>query len=134
MIDKKNVPPIELTETVARYLFNKRNIREDNSIKPDEFIAYRYTEHSVNRHRDCSEAEIWHFGKQVADERGKILLGRTDISVEDCTIDTLNVVAKPIPGNPNHADITGYPPKKADQKALALKLAAKSSDLIVAPA
>lgn len=119
-------------EIVARYLINKRNIRADQTIKPDEFIPYKYVDLSVNRHRECTDSEIWQFGQQVAEQRKKELLGRTDIGVKDCTVDSLNVVAKPITGNPNHADITGYPPKKADQKALALKIAANCSNLIPA--
>jgi hypothetical protein len=129
VLDEENVPPIDSDEIVARYMLNKRNIREDQTIKPDEFIPYKYVDLSVNRHRDCIESEIWKFGQQVAEQRNKKLLGRTDIGVKDCTVDSLSVVAKPIPGNPNHADITGYPPKKADQKAMALKIAANCSDL-----
>lgn len=133
MLDEENIPPIDSDEIVARYLINKRNIRADETIKPDEFIPYKHVDLSVNRHRECTDNEIWKFGQQVAVHRKKELLGRTDIGVKGCTVDSLSVVAKPIPGNPNHADITGYPPKKADQKALALKIAANCSELKVAP-
>lgn len=133
MIDENNVPPVDPDETVARYIINKRNVRADKSIKPDEFIPYSYVDLSVNRHRDCTEDEIWHFGQQVAAQRGKDLLGRTDLIAEACSIVPLSVVAKPITGNPNHADITGYPTEKADQKALALKIAAEASNLVPVP-
>jgi len=133
VLDDNNVPPIAPDETVARYIINHRNIRADKTIKPDEFVPYSYVDLSVNRHRDCSEEEIWQFGQQVANQRSKELLGRTDIAVAACSIDQLSVVPEPIDGNPNHADITGYPPKKADQKALAAKIAAEASELITPP-
>ena len=133
MLDEKNVPPVELDERVARYLVNRRNIRSDQTIKSDEFVPYKHVDLSVNRLRSCADEEIWKFGRQVAEQRGKVLLGRTDLSVEDCHIESLSVIAKPIPKNPNHADIAGYPSIKADQKALALKLAANASKLIPTP-
>lgn len=133
MLDVNNIPPVEPDETVARYIINHRNVRADNTIKPDEFIPYKFVVLSVNRHRDCSEEEIWRFGQQVAEQRSKELLGRTDITVAACSIDQLSVVPEPIDGNPNHADIVGYPPKKADQKALAAKIAAEASELITSP-
>lgn len=130
MIDPVNVPPIESNESVARYLLNKRNIRGDKTVKPEEFVPYKYVDLSVNRHLDCSDDEIWRFGEQVATVRSKKLLGRTDILVSDCEIGPLKVIEQPIENNPNHADITGYPAQKADQKALAAKLAACASNLI----
>jgi len=134
VLDKDKVPPVDPDETVERYIINHRNVRADNTIKPDEFVPYSYVDLSVNRHRDCTQEEIWQFGQQVADQRSKDLLGRTDIAVADCSIEQLSVVSEPIDGNPNHADITGYPPKKADQKALAAKIAAQASELVPSPA
>lgn len=65
-------------------------------------------------------------------------LGRSDVRASDCTIESLHVVADPIlppnePYNPNHANIAGFPPAKADQKALAILIAHKASKRIVPP-
>lgn len=133
MLDHDNIPPVENHEIVTRYLLNKRNIRADKTINPNEFIPYKYVDLSVNRHLSCDETEIWYFGDQVAEKRVLKLLGRTDISVDNCSVDSLSVEACPLPDNPNHADIKGYPPDKADQKALAVKIAAAASDLIPLP-
>jgi len=133
VLDEKNIPAVELDEIVARYLQSKRNIRADKSIKPDEFVPFSQVARSVNRHRDCSEDEIWQFGRQVAAQTSTPLLGRTDVLVSHCTIGELSVKAAPVPGNPNHADIVGYPSAKSDQKALALKIAANASDQILPP-
>lgn len=116
MLEEYAVPPVDPGETVARYLLNKRNIRADKTIKPDEFIPFKYVDLSVNRHRECTETEIWQFGRQVAEQREKELLGRTDIKVEDCTIDTLSVVAAPIPGNSNQPISLAIRPKKQIRK------------------
>ena len=116
MIDPNNVPSVEQDEILARYVLEKKLVYDkDKSAKPRLFYPYRHVELSVNRHRDCTDNEIWHFGFGVAKFRGKKLHGRCDISVADCTFDSLSVVAKPIknhpmgvPDNPNHADIVGY--------------------------
>ena len=114
---------------------------EDGSPKPKLFYPYPHEDLSVNRHRDCTEDEIWEFGFGVARFRGKTLYGRSDIAVTDCKFDSLDVVAKPIqdhpsgvPDNPNHADIVGYPDKKEDQISLAQKLADKAGKRIEPPA
>ena len=79
----------------------------------------------MNRHRDADLAETWTIGKQVAEQRGKVLLGRADVRANAGRIPPLNVVPSPIlPQNPNHADIVGYPPRKDEQLSLAAKLAA----------
>jgi hypothetical protein len=84
------------------------------------------------RHLHAIEEEIWAVGRDVASTRR--LYGRADIRANDCSIDSLKVFAKPLPNNPNHADIEGWPLHKPDQKAIALKLAASASKLILPPA
>jgi len=141
MIDPSNVPNVELNEIVARYILEKRLIFDkDKSAKPRLFYPYKHVELSVNRHRDCTDEEIWEFGFGVAAFRRKTLHGRCDITVAECTFDSLSVVAKPIrnhpkavPDNPNHADIVGYPDNKEDQMSLAQKLAARASQRIQPP-
>lgn len=141
MIDPDNVPEVELGEVVARFILQSKLWRSaDGSPKAKLFYPYKHVDLSVNRHLDCTENEIWSFGYGIAQYRGKTLYGRSDISVANCTFDSLSVVAKPIkdhpsgvPDNPNHADIVGFPEKKEDQISLAQKLAAKAGKRLPPP-
>ena len=69
----------------------------------------------------------------VVHSLNRTLYGRSDIQVKACKTDSLQVTAKPLPNNPNHADIEGWPQQKQDQKVIALKLAAAASKLIPTP-
>ncbi|MGB5973341.1 MAG: hypothetical protein WBG38_08480 [Nodosilinea sp.] len=130
MIDPENVPPVEEAEWLARYVMQSSHFRRtDFTIKPNLFIPHPYQELSVTRHRDATETEIWAAGAGVAKQQQRPLYGRSDIQAKACTIDVLRVLAKPFPNNPNHADVDGWPAEKAEQKAIALKLAASASSL-----
>jgi hypothetical protein len=132
-IDPAKVPPVTDNELLARYVTTSRHFRSsDNTVKQDLFMPHPYIELSVTRHIDTTESEIWGVGFDVANQMDRKLYGRADIQVSDCKIDSLRVTQKPIiPENPNHADIEGWPSAKQDQKAIALKLAASASKLIV---
>lgn len=143
MIDPENVPPIRLDEIVTRFVLASRVSKlvfENGEAKPQLFYPYKHVELSLNRHLDCTEDEIWQFGRRVAAHQAKTLQGRFDICVADCTIDSLFVKATPIPPpddvpmNPYHADIVGFPEAKADQKVLGLKLADKAAKRLPVPA
>lgn len=133
MLDPKNIPPVDETELLARYVMQSNLFRSDRTIKPNLFIPHPYEELSVTRHRDATEAEIWQAGVNVATEQQRTLYGRSDILTKHCLVDSLKVTAQPFPDNPNHADITGWPEAKEDQKAIALKLAASATKLIFPP-
>jgi len=76
---------------------------------------------SVNRHREATPEETWQVGSDVAKQRSKTLFGLANIRANKCRIETLNVIPDPVlPGNPNHANITGYPAAKEDQMAIAI--------------
>lgn len=125
MIDPSDVPPVEVDELLARFILNSNEVRVDGSVRPQLFLPYKRIELSVNRHRDATTDETWQIGLQVSQQRAKTLIGRADIRAGACHIEELNVVESPIlPGNPNHADIVGYPPRKDEQLSLAAKLAA----------
>ena len=125
MIDPLHVPPVDDDELLARFIVNSNEVRADRTVRPQLFLPYSRVELSVNRHRDASSDETWAVGFQVAEQRGKQLLGRADVLATACRIPPLEVVPKPhLPHNPNHADITGFPTSKADQMSLALQLAA----------
>jgi hypothetical protein len=133
MLDAEQVPPVAETELLARYVTQSGQFRSsDQTVKPDLFMPHPYQELSVTRHLHATEEEIWAVGRDVASTRR--LYGRADIRANDCSIDSLKVLAKPLPNNPNHANIEGWPLHKPDQKAIALKLAASASKLILPPA
>ncbi len=125
MIDLTPVPPVEGEELLTRFIVNGNEVRADGTVRPQLFLPYKRVELSVNRHRDATLEETWSIGQQVAAQRGKTLIGRADIRASSCCIQTLSVVASPIPrSNANHADIVGYPARKDEQLSLAAKLAA----------
>lgn len=135
-----NVPPVDDDERLARFIVNSNEFRKDDgTVKPKLFMPYSRVELSVNRHRECTESELWSVGSWVAKTRERTLQGRSDIVAASCRIDPLRVVAKPLiakrpmPANPNHADVEGYPAAKEDQKSLAQKLAAAASPRIQPP-
>ena len=134
MIDAENIPAVADDELLARFIVNDNEFRNDDTVRPKLFIPYKRVALSVNRHRDCSEAEIWNVGYSVAEQRKRTLRGRSDIRALSCRIGPLDVIPQPLlPANPNHADVTGFPATKEDQQALAVKLAAAAGKRISAP-
>ena len=124
MIDPSNVPAVSDNELLARFVLYSNETRTDETVKPKLFLPYSFMELSVNRRREATDDETWQAGKEVAALRQRTLYGLANIRASNCRFEPLNVSEKPIPGNPNHADIVGYPPRKEDQMALATKLAA----------
>lgn len=139
MIDPNNVPPVAAEELLARYITQAKQFRaSDQSVKPDLFIPFRLTELSVTRHRDATVEELWQVGREVAALRQQTFYGRSDVQASACNVGPLKVVPDPIlppkkPINPNHANVTGFPAAKDDQKALAIKIAHHASKRIAPP-
>ena len=79
MIDPTDIPPIADDELLARFIVNSNEVRADGTVRPQLFLPCQRVELSVNRHRDAALAETWTIGKQVAEQRGKVLLGRADV-------------------------------------------------------
>lgn len=127
MLDPSNIPPVEETEILARYVLQSKHFRNDGTPRPELFMPHPYQDLSVTRHREATELEIWQVGNDVATQTGKTLYGRFDIQAKDCQIESLRVEAKPVENNPNHADITGWSSSKPEQKTLAQKIAAAKS-------
>ena len=129
MLEPNNVPPVADNEMLARFIVNSNEFRKDDqSVKPKLFMPFKLVKLSVNRHLDCTTEETWQFGRNVAKQRNKTFYGRSDILASSCRLEPLDVVDEPIEGNPNHADVVGFPPKKEDQMSLATKLAALATD------
>lgn len=134
MIDPEQVPPVDDSELLARYVMQSGLFRKiDGTVKPELFMPHPYQDLSVTRHRDATLTELQAVGVHIAEERKRTLYGRADIRTIDCNIGKVKVVEDPLPENPNHADIRGFPSEKADQKAIALKLVEAASKLIPFP-
>jgi hypothetical protein len=125
VIDPANIPDVADNELLARFIVYSDEKRADGTVKHKLFLPYRLVELSVNRHREATLEETWQVGYEIAAIRQKNLYGLVNIRASSCRTNLLDVVPDPIlPRNPNHANITGYPPAKEDQMALAKILAA----------
>lgn len=111
---------------LARYILYSRWIREDQTVRPEAFIPHPYPELSVTRHEGISEAQLWQYGEQVAQEVGRTLHGRADFEDQTVIDAGLQLASDPTQNNPNHVNIVGWPPSKGEQKSRAQKLAADS--------
>ncbi len=128
MIDPANVPDVGSDELLARYVLQRSHIRgSDQTLKPDAFIPHPHTDLSVTRHILATDAEVWSVGQQIAGARGRTLYGRGDFRTAVCLKHQLVVRAAPIEGNPNHADVSGWPGDKPAQKSIAQEIAAVTS-------
>jgi hypothetical protein len=120
-------PPVASSEALARFVVQRHWIRHDGTVKQDAFMPPRDLELSVTRHLGLTEDQLWGFGEQVAAElSAHRLLGRADVTVEVVHRNNLNVVPVPLPNNPNHAHLIGWPADKPLQKMIAQELAAAS--------
>jgi hypothetical protein len=132
MMDPEKIPPVDNEEWLARFATQSSLFRPgDKTVKQDLFMPNANGKVSVMRHREVSEEEIWAVGRTVASAiGGRTLYGRSDVRAADCRNLALSVRETPNADNPNHADIMDWPDNKADQKAIAQKLAAAASKLI----
>jgi hypothetical protein len=119
--------PIGDGEQLARFvLFSKHICTSGQRVKPDAFIPHPHSDLSVTRHNGFSEKQLWNIGRKVSIERKRTLYGRADVSATTVRQQSLKVEPKPLKGNPNHANILGWPTEKSAQKIIAQELAAAS--------
>jgi len=128
MIDPANIPNVTPDENLARYILQSSHIRGSNqTLKPDAFIPHPYRDLSVTRHLSATEVELWSVGEDVAAASNRTLYGRGDVHALACSVQRLVVRAAPTPGNPNHAEVSGWPTDKPAQKIIALEIAAAAA-------
>lgn len=134
MIDPGNVREVDANELLARFILFSKHIRaNDGTIKPDALIPHPHRELSVTRHIDATQDEIWEAGAAVARARSRTLYGRADVAAHDFMEKLLVVKPDPIldhpslPDNPNHANVSGWPDDKGQQRLLAHEIAARAS-------
>ena len=124
MFDPDDVPPVDAGELLARYVLRSRNIRKDQTLKPDAFMPPSDRMLSVTRNRSATEEEVWMIGDMVASTQEKTIYGRGDLKSAVCFHLGLAVEADPVPLNPNHAHVVNWPSDKPGQKNIAQELAA----------
>jgi hypothetical protein len=128
MIDPTHVPQVASAEILARYIFQSSHLRRSTrTLKPDAFIPPRDLRFSVTRHLSATENELWSVGEDIAGATGRQLYGRGDVPASAFLAHRLATNAAPIPQNPNHAEITGWPADKPAQKIIAQEIAAAAT-------
>jgi hypothetical protein len=65
-------------------------------------------------------------GRDIAQQRKVTLYGRADVTASVCFAQGLNIEAAPVHGNPNHANIGGWPAEKDARKMVAMELATRA--------
>ena len=123
-------------EIVARFVTVSDWVRSDQTVRQEAFIPHPYPDTSVTRHLNLADHQLWKIGQDVAnaraiaERRSVTLYGSADVKTSDVRQignengRKLDVEGKPLPENPNHAAILGWPPEKSAQKSLDLDLAA----------
>mgnify|MGYP001615120237 CR=1 FL=1 len=112
-------------ELLARYITSSKWFRkQDQTVKQDAFIPPESPlELSMTRHLNLSEHDIWSIGRGIATSISRTLHGRADVETTHVLAQSLNVVPQPVPDNPNHANIVGWPSDKDVRKMRALEIA-----------
>ena len=113
-------------ETVARFIFSSKHIRQDRSIKHEAFMPRRGEGLSVVRHDDMGDTELWAIGRAMEQGRVDTLHGRTDVEAAAFVEQRLQVVAAPIELTPHHAEVRGWPDDKSARMLVAKMIAARA--------
>jgi hypothetical protein len=113
------------SELLARFVTYRAWVCANNTLRQDAFVPHPYPDLSVTRHRGMTEQEIWTAGRRITQSRNPpvTLYGSGDLSAGQVRQARLNVEPRPVPENPNHAAILGWP-EKPMQKSYAQELAA----------
>jgi len=131
VFNPEQIPPVTSDEDLARFVLSSSHIRSSNgTVKPEAFMPHPRIELSLTRHRQATDSELWKEGERVAGIRCANLHGRADVEARAFLIQGLEVVAEPLPENPNHADVTKWPADRGSQKIKAI-LIAQASRLVI---
>jgi len=133
MTNEETDKSVSSDELLARFILFKSHMRQDWTVRPDAFIPYPWPDLSVTRHLQLQDSELWKIGQTVAQVSKKILHGRADFSASVARKHKLSVVADPVPDNPNHAIISGWPLDKPSQKSIAQEISASAGKARITP-
>lgn len=124
MTEERIGKPVTADEQLARFILQRSHLRQDGTSKQDAFIPHPWPDLSVTRHLQLTEKELWSIGQNIARQTAKTLYGRADVRASDFQRHRLRVIAARVEGNPNHANVTGWPTEKPAQKIIAQQIAA----------
>jgi hypothetical protein len=112
-------------ELLARYItFSRWFRKQDLTVKQEAFLPPKDPfELSITRHGGLTEDDIWGIGRGIARRISRTLHGRADVETGHVIAQRLSVVLQPVPDNPNHANIVGWPLEKDARKMCALEIA-----------
>ncbi len=115
---------IQEAERLARFIMSTSQVRGDGSLKPNAFMPPSDRNLSVTRHGALPIPDLWGRGRAVALQCDRNLHGRADVLAGAARNEAeLQVVAAPLPSNPEHAHITAWPSEKPAQMMKAQILA-----------
>lgn len=117
---------VHTEENLSRFILSKNHFSIlHQRVKYAAFLPLPNGKTSVFRTSQLTDSEIWETGdKEVAQKRNMALLGRADISTYHVLYNRLRIIPDNDP--PRHANITGWPEEKSEQKLIAMDLAEKA--------
>ena len=127
MMDPADLPPLDPREVLGHFLYSKREIKRGGVIHHRAFLPGKSGKLSVMRLRGASKEEIREVGSRIGALRDRVLLGRGDLEYWVFSRAGLEVVTAPEMGNPNHADVVGWPDIRQKRLTLAMMLAASAT-------
>ncbi len=116
--------PVADPETLSRFIFDRKHIRSNNTLRHSAFMPNKYGETSVFRISGISQEQIWEIASDVARLRDKQLLGRGDILASTVFSKDLQVIPREPPKR--HANILGWPNDPSLTHSIAQQLAAEA--------
>ena len=116
---RKQVHP---DDPLSRFLFERKKYApKENRVKPNAFMPAPDLKLSVFQTKDLSSENIWKIGNEIKPEN-KRLHGRGDIIARSVYQEGLEVIPDNTP--PLHANISGWPEDRTEQRQIANNLAA----------
>ena len=114
-------------EELSRFIFSRRHIRADSTLRPAAFIPDPKTlRFSVYRTTGCKTKVIWRIhDTHVASVRGKSAYGRGVVFVHGVKSYGLEIDLNGVL-HPRHADIVAWPDDPREQLKVAAKLSSDS--------
>lgn len=115
--------PVSPEEPLARFLYSSGWCsRQKDMVKQAAFIPDRKKRLSVYRSDGMTKTELWNIGDRNPNERNLHGVGIVAVS----EVGMVGLGLDPNDDHPRHADITGWPEDKEEQKILALQLSSSA--------
>lgn len=119
--------PINGNEEMARFVFFRKYVRIDGTLRPEAFMPNLHLDTSVTRHNNLGDRKIWIRGNNVARQIPGRLIGRGDVCASVYRAQGLHINSAPVTCNPQHVNVANWPADKASQKNRAQLIAKESA-------